>query len=225
MSFRLLSAVFMVMISINQSCYSTTFLKEEQIEGAIALNSNKIKFEEYLASEKTENDFTNKNWLTLQENYSFNYKEGDQEFYIANGFYRGSNYGRVALYSKNTNPTTIDYMGGRFSDFGRGVTPYNSLLEYEYVPATKNRASYFIVESVATSSKNRGKGFSQACLKYFLEFVNTRTNVKYAFSDLRNPICQKFFPNYGFERGVVTEFQDEKFKRPLDTPFSWKSKK
>src|SRR5690606_36631226 len=103
-----------------------------------------------------------------------------------------------------------------------------SILKYEYLRATDQRHTpYFIVEKVdnASGSETEGKGHSQACLKYFLdEFVTKRTHVDYVFSDLRNIKCQHFFPKYGFQLGMVKEFEDMTFARPMKVPSYWVKK-
>lgn len=214
---RFLFMTFFLTVSTSQFCYSCTVLQEKQIEEACSLNRNQEKFEDYLAEKNNSRD---KDWLTLEENYSFKYKESDLEFCVANGFCKAENWGEIALYPKNTELGKIGYSYGSFNDF---AAPFLSYLKYEYVPAEGNQSAYFIVEKVATSTGKGRKGYSQACLKYFLEqFVNSRTDIKYVFSDLRNPACQHFFPKYGFESGIPAEFQNEKFKRPFQKPYSWK---
>ncbi|MGI4851791.1 MAG: hypothetical protein ACRYGR_07615 [Janthinobacterium lividum] len=133
MYFRLLSMVFFLIIFTSQFCHSSSdhLLQEDQVKSAIYLNSSQVKFEDYLNQEKTENEFSNKNWFTLENNFSFKYKESEQEFCMAHGFYCKSNWGEIALYPKDTDSTKIKYMFGRFSDLGRGVEPY--IVECDYV--------------------------------------------------------------------------------------------
>ena len=209
----LLSSTF-----IGIESHASGFLTEEKIEMAHTLASNGTYFEDYVIQQKQSQN--NQDWLTLEE-FSFDYKNTNHIFSLANGFYPNSNWGEIAVYPIDVDPTKIYYSFSAFNDLGRAA-PYLATLRYEYKPSENSDRSYFIVEKVSAGYQSGGKGYSQVCLKYFVdEFVTKRTDVNYLFSDLRDQKCQHYFPRYGFQSGVVEEFINNKFERPLQIHYSW----
>lgn len=201
------------------NCYATTFLTEDQVRDAQCLASQTIRFEDFRTHQHTLEQSTRKPWLTLVP-FEFEYKGEKKKLCMAQGDHLRS-YGEIAVYAGDVNPTKIDYSIIGFSDLGKAA-PFLSYLQYEFIPAQNAYPAHFILEKVQAGYQGEGQGYSQAAVKYFIdEFVTKRTNVKYVFSDLRNPICQHYFPKYGFQKGLIEEFEKIKFERPMRYPYSW----
>lgn len=217
---RILLISLNLFLSIISNCFASSAFTDEIIGNATALAKNSIHCEDYREQQNQKEKEVRCDFLTLEE-FSFDYKGNNNKFWLANGFYHGNNWGEIAIYSENVDPKKIYYSHGSFSDLGKAA-PYLSTLKYEYVPSTDMHPAYFILERVDAGYEFGGKGYSQACVNYFIsEFITKRTKVNYVFSDLRNPACRHYFPSYGFQAGVSEEFKSVKFDRPLHYPYYW----
>lgn len=219
MKIRILFILLMLFLPPIIGCHASGFLTEDQIEAAHTLAFNEEYFEDYIVQQKQEQN--KQDWLTLEE-FNFDYKGTNHQFYLANGFYPNNNWGEIAVYPIDVDPTKIYYSFAEFINLGKSAS-YLATLSYEYIPSEKPDLSYFIAEKANAGFHVEGKSYSQeACLNYFVdEFVTKRTHVSYVFSNLRNPICQHYFPKYGFQLGMIENFKNTKFKRPLQIPASW----
>jgi hypothetical protein len=204
--------LLLLLFGLSVSNAQAGFLTDEEIEEAKTLATSQTKFENYKTLSSEEKDKLPKNWLTL-ETFSFSYKGNDQTFYVANSFDRTRGWGELALFPSAVNQQRINLsMPGEFNDI-RGER-YLSTLKHEYIPGTN---PHIILEMLTSSYE--GKGYSQACVKYFLdEFVSNRSDITHVFSDCRNEACQNYFPKYGFKEGMLPDYT---FKRGMNYPYYW----
>lgn len=213
--FVLLSFLFI----LTSQAMEKNFLSEEQISAAKNLAKSSIGYEAFRKEKKAEGKASH-DYLTI-ENYDFNYKGENTSFIAAIGFQVSSNWGEIALYPGNVNLQKINYRTGGFSDLGAAAL-YLANLSFEYVPSTEGHDAYFILEKISAGCEAEGKGYSQACVRYYMnEFIEKHTEVKFVFSDARNPICQHFFPRCGLQSGMPEAFKNVKFDRPFHVPFFW----
>lgn len=214
--------IFIIFLGMISSAFS---MEETQ---SVATNETSLTAGGYFTShnEKTSD------WLKL-EPFTFEHHSERKNTTSINSFFVGNvfrpNWGTIALYPHDVSPEKIRYSYGSFSDLGKGTACFLSTLKYEYVPQNELYPAYLIVEKVITSiddngAKLEGKGYSQACLKYFVdEFVTNHTKIKYVFSDLRNPVCTMFFPKYNFQSGLPEELKGIQFTRPMQRPYFWQN--
>jgi hypothetical protein len=196
------------------------FLSNEAITEATKLAKSSITCEEFRQEQMQKDTKDQLDYFTI-EDFNFRYKENDFTFQVAVGFDHGATWGEIALYPGDVNLKQIKYVAGGFSDLGAAAL-YLANIQFEYVPATQEHVSYYILEKISAGYNAEGKGYSQACVSYFMnEFITKHTNVEFVFSDARNRACQHFFPPYGLKSGIPAEFKTVKFARPLHVPFYW----
>jgi len=220
--FKLSFLLALSFMTISNSSASSNFT-DEQI--AYATSSAKLLtcFEDHTTQQAQKEEKDRCDFLTLEE-FKFEHKGKADKFCIVVGSWHGSLWGEVAVYPENVDYKKIRYGMGAFSDLGDAAL-YLSYIKFEYVPSAESHPSYIILEKVSAGYKSEGKGYSQACVDYFVkEFVQKHTKVDFVFSDLRNPACVHFFPRSGFQLGIADQFKDHKFSRPLQKPAYWMRK-
>jgi hypothetical protein len=200
---------------------SSTFSMERNQE--VATNEISLTLGGYFTSYKEKrSDFLRSEPFTFGYHSSRNNTTSTNPFHVGNVFCHKSNWGEIGLYPQGVSLDKINYSYGEFTDPKTGTACILSTLSYEYILENESHPAYLIIEKVSTNLD--GRGYSQACLKYFIdEFVTKHTNIKYVFSDLRNPVCTKFFPKYGFQSGLPDELKNIKFTRPMRTPYFWQN--
>lgn len=209
--------ILFILIGLASSNLNAEFLTPEEIEEATTLAKSSIKFEEFTQSSSEEKEKKPTHWLTIEE-FRFEYKGTEKSFLMVNSANCASDWGEIAYYPfYSTDKNKINLTApGKFSDLPRGSEEYRSTLTYEYVPGEN---PYFILEKVDTNDNYLGNGYSQACVKYFLdEFVSKRTDVTHVFSDCRATAPKYYFPKYGFREGTL---QGYTCKRGLLCPYYW----
>lgn len=209
------------LLSSVANCYATPLLTEDQINKARSLANQEISYEDFRNQQQVK-EGAKKDWLTIVP-FEFEYKGEKKKLCMAQGDDLHT-FAEIAVYAEDVDPTKIDYLKGVFYASRRTATILSSLV-YEFRPATNTYPAHFILEKVETEDPYLGKGYSQAAVKYFIdEFVTKRTNVKYIFADLRYQVSQHYFPKYGFQKGLIEEFKDVKFERPMANPYTWVKK-
>jgi hypothetical protein len=202
------------------SSHASSLLTDEQINSARALANDSVKYEDFKLQQLSKPKPERRDWLTYSE-FGFEYKGEQRKYHAVHGSMPNSNWGEVAVYDGTINPIKVNYSLGGFSDFPP-AHPYLAVIQYEFMPAKDAMPAHVILEKIEAGYQAAGQGHPQACLQYFVdEFVTKRTKVNYVFSDLRNVLCQKFFPKYGFSHGIPAEVKDIKFDRAMRIPFTW----
>ena len=218
---RLIFIISALFFTSEPESMEINFLSEEEIINAKKLEEYSITFEAFREEQKQKEKKDQLDYFTIK-NFKFPYKKQNLELIVAVGSYRNSNWGEVALYSGNANLKKIKYNSGEFSDVGSAEL-FLANIKFEYVPSTQDHVAYFILQKIDANYKCGGKGYSQACVSYFMnEFIIKHTNVEFVFSDVRNLACQHFFPRYGLQPGMPAPFKGVKFERPVQVPFYWK---
>lgn len=213
----IISALF---FSSSLQSMERNFLSEEAITNAKTLAKSSITCEAFRQEQEQKETKDRFDYFTI-EDFNFTYKEQNLTFNVAVGFYHNSNWGEIALYPGDVNLNKIKYSIGEFSDLGAAAL-YLANIKFEYEPATQDHAAYFILEKISAGYKAEGKGYSQACVSYFMdEFITKHSNVEFVFSDARNGACGHFFPRYGLQPGMPEVFKAVKFARPARVPFYW----
>lgn len=203
-------------LTLTVDSWASSRLKEEQIVEAKKLGMSNLTYEAFRDQEMIKDQKERRDYLTLQE-FNFAYKDKQHKLLVGVG--SKTHWGEIAVYPGNVDPQTIEYESGSFNDFG---APYLSIIKFEYVKSSSEHPSYIILESLDAGCNQGRKGFSQACVSYFIdEFVTKHTTVGYVFSDARNEACQHFFPRYGLLPGMPELFETVKFERPAQVPFYW----
>ena len=187
-----------VLVALVSSNLNASFLTSEEIKTANQLAKSSSKFEDFTQSSSEEKAKNPPHWLTVEE-YNFPYKEKEQSFCIANS--AGPHHGEIALYPGTCIKQFISLTyPGSFNDLPKYSEKYFSCLRYTYISGEN---SYFILEKVDTGEKYGERGYSQACLKYFLdEFVSKRTQATIVVTDCRASDCRYFFQKYGFQKVI-----------------------
>ena len=206
----------MIALLFIQPTLYASFLTPDEIERAEKLAKAPIRFEEFIKPK----DNVYPSWLTL-EKFTYEVKGAKKTVYMANTFSSrfGNTFGEVALFKATADLEKIDHGLSNFVTYSK-TENWLSVIRYEYKTSSDNLSPYFIIEGVTTDESFRRQGYSQACVKYFIEnFVSTRTDVPVIFSDLRNPVTRKYFPQFGFIEGSL---QGYTFNREMYHPFYWK---
>lgn len=195
------------------------YLDEETVTAARnrALQQD-LNLEKYITS--PEQQFP---WLTLKEVSCVNPKtKQEEQFIIANICRKSSPYGEFALYEGKTDPLKIRLSGlTSFTDLGKDTACFLSTVTYQYFPKQGDQEDYIVIEKVDAGFKAGGKGYAQVCLDAFLKhFILKQTSVDYVFSDLRAGATQHYFPKYGFQKGLPTDF--ETLTKKLAIPYYYK---
>lgn len=191
--------------------FCSGFLSEEDI--ARANKNASARFEDYvkefLPSPKSRQNAFEKHWLTLSE-FTDTYKDQKRNFKVANTFSLISNYGQLVLYPAETENSKIYLKSPKnFTNIKLDAAKYFTQIEYQYVPETDTKESYFILEYFSTATEHRNKGYGQAALKAFLEEFNKKqTSVKLLFADLRVDETEHYCQKYGFKPGVLKGYEE-----------------
>lgn len=195
------------------------FLTPVEIERAEELAKSPVRFEEFIQPK----DNVYPSWLTL-EKFIYEARGVKKTVYMANTFssrFRNT-FGELALFRETADLEKIDHGASAFVTYSK-TEKWLSLIRYEYKTSPDDLTSYFIIENAITDESCRRQGYSQACVRYFIEnFVLTRTDVPVVFSDLRNPATRQYFPQFDFIEGSL---QGYTFKRAMAHPFHWKNNK